>query len=395
MRKSYTDDKLTADKIAGYATELTVWRFISCMAKTAKTSHEKGVSCRLHCLEEVVIEGKDFILNDSTNKSQSMEDLVWHIGACVYRLLMGSEPFGGKGKDGQTAQSPLPHLSAIDYSPELSETMAHCLDYIPAKRPLMADLLRTSENMIAKCQVVADNLKNLVITNPANKKRRLSTYSFWPETMTILIVAVLSLLPVEARAQGYMQAHNNKEIMELVKITTMLRDKKSRDEVYQKLEKDSLWTKMDELEKHSNECSIEDDIDMFGINHVASDVELHRRGIVSPGNRFKNSADGIHKYSFIELTVKSGKEISYQVEGHKGEQLIAVVPYNKRQNYNVTFCVEGKGAISPYKRNTDGKNDGISYASVDLGTATRYSFSIKNNGAENASFVVITYNSGM
>lgn len=404
MSRLDTEDKLTAEAIAGYATELTVWRFINQIAAAIGASHTQGKACGLKRLEDVVIEGKNFKLQIVATCNQTPAEDIWNLGACVYRLLMGEDPFGGRGRDGQTMLSPLPHLSEAEYSAELSEMMTSCLEYDSEKRPSATEILNTSQEMVEKCAAFARDLNNLAMYNPKNRQRRMNYYSFWPEAMAMLIIVALLALPLCVSAQKLPQAgsntsknemltHNNSEIKNLINAVTKLRDKKKREAVRKYLASDSLWTRMNELEYDDNECTIEDDVEMFGINHVASQVEMSRRGKLNAGNRFTNSADGIHKYSFNEFTVKAGKEVTYSVKSHKGKQFVAIVPFNKNQKYATVIWTK-KQKVTPYKYNSGGTTDGISYLTIDLAGANEYWFSIKNNGTDNASFVVITYNSG-
>lgn len=387
MSRHDTEDKISAAVLAGYTTELTVWRFVHDMAQTfvgrskEKGNREKG--CGFRCLEDVLIEGKQFKLQTTDCSSQSADD-IWNLGACVYRLLMGGEPFGGRGREGQTPQSPLPRFNETDYSKELSDVVAQCLAYDAASRPSAEALLKKADEMSTKLRTYVSDKSNLSAKSPINRKRRQSTYSFWPETMIVFILALFCSLPITVHAQ------TDVEMEKLMNVVTMMRDQSNRSKALSILKNDSLWTLMDELTRNTNECSFADEVNMFGVNDIALEIANSRKPILNSGSSFKNSADGIHKYSFIELTAKAMRKITFCVEGHKGVQQVVIIPFNTKQKYAASITHKGK------KITSSSTAEGVSSFTFRLGNAahTDYWFEISNQGTKNASYVVITYNSG-
>lgn len=203
---------------------------------------------------------------------------------------------------------------------------------------------------------------------------------FWKETMTVIILLLMLAVPVSSLAQ------NDAEMEKIVRLTKNMRKLSNRQAVLNELTKDNQWTLMDELKFHSGECSTRDKVNMFGMNDIAREIARKEKGIVNHGNRFKHSADDKHPYSFVELTVKKGMEVSYKVERHKGLQNIIIVPFDAKQIYSA----KGTGA----KNVTAQKNtDGTMQMTLTPNAEGSYTFSIKNEGKKNASFVIITHNS--
>lgn len=202
----------------------------------------------------------------------------------------------------------------------------------------------------------------------------------WKEAMTVLLLLIMLFSPKSIHAQ------DNTEMEKIVRLTQSMRKQSNRTTVLNELMKDSQWTLMDELKFHPGECSYKDKVSMFGMNDIAREIANKEKGIVNHGNRFKHSADEKHPYSFIELTVLNGKSVSYKVEKHVGQQEIIVVPFETKQAY----AVEGKGAKSATAQR---QADGTMRMTLSPDAQGFYSFTIRNKGKKNASFVVITYNS--
>lgn len=394
MKLSNTADSITAQSLAGHATETAVWRFVRDVAAQLTALHQDGKSHGAVKLESVTVEGKSFALSAakehgtisansdalSQSSAQGAADDIWQLGACVYALITGLSPFGGKGRKGQTTHTPMPVFNVSRASAALSGLVERCLAYDPANRLTAEAVVNIADTELSNHEAYCADLENLRFKKPQNRRIRMKTYDFWPEAMVSLLFILMFAHPLSVSAQS------DVEMEKLIRLTTTMRDQTKRALVLRELKEDDKWTLMDELRISINECSFNEKVNMFGVNDIAAEIAQRERGIVNVGGRFKHSADGKHKYSFIELTALAGKTITYTVRGHKGEQQVAVVPFDPKCNYKAVFYTDSK------ERHAHTVKNGTSYFTVKVGRDGSYEFEITNSDKKNASFVVITYN---
>lgn len=379
MGRNNTADRMTAREMAGHATEMGAWRFVHDVSTQLSALHGEGRTHGGVTLGGVRVEGRTFVLGEAHGGVAAGDD-VWQLGACVYELVTGGLPFGGQGREGQRAESPLPVLSESRGSRALSELMASCLAYDSSQRPSAEAIAATSAEELVRCERYFADMENLKYRKPQNRQIRMKTYTFWPEALMCLVLVVMMAVPQRAKAQ------TDAEMQKLIRLTTTMRDQSKRGYVLGELRADDKWTLMDELRRDANECTYGDRVNMFGLNDIAAEIAQRERGIVNVGGRFKHSADGKHHYSFIELTAVAGQSIYYRVDGHAGTQQIAIVPFDAKSRYTATFYSDGREVKAHTLR------DGIAYFTVPVGTHGYYEFEIQNRDAMNASYAVITYN---
>lgn len=422
MKRNSIADSITALSLAGHATEMAVWRFVRDVATQLAALHREGRAHGAVTLDAVTVQGPSFVLSTaegsecfgaasesfsseegatspqsesfsskegaacpqsesfSRTVDRSTADDVWQLGACIHTLITGNAPFGGQGRTGQEAHTPMPVFSASRASAAVSALTARCLVYDPAARIAAADIVTLADEELSRYARYCADREHLKYKKPQNRRIRMKTYDFWPEVMVSLLLLLMMVLPQSASAQS------NAELEKLIRLTTTMRDQSKRGQVLRELRDDDKWTLMDELRVSINECSYSDKVSMFGVNDIAAEIAQRERGIVNVGGRFKHSADGKHHYSFIELTALAGKAISYVVRGHQGTQQIAVVPFDPKCRYVATCYSDGK-EVSPHT-----VKDGVSYYNVKVDKNGKYEFSIANLDKKNSSFVVITYN---
>lgn len=381
MRKNNTADNVSAKHIVGYITEIALWRFIKDVADQLSSIHETKKAHGAVTLGNINITRSGFVLAEGTGNGSTFSD-IWDLGACIYELVTGTTPFGGKGKEGQNELSPLPTFNVSKTSKSLSILTKRCLEYKDADRISAKEIVAFAEKELSMAEQYVANNENLKFKRPQNRQIRMKTYNFWPEVMASIAIVLMLAIPQNAYAQY------NAEMEKLISLTTTMRNQKMRTHVLNELKADTKWTLMDELEFDNNECTYGDKVDMFGVNDIAAEIAQREKGIVNVGGRFKHSADPNFQYSFIELTAKAGKSILYYVKGHKGTQQIAIVPFDKKQSYTAVFITDGK------EQKAHTTKEGISYYTVVVGKRGNYEFEITNTGTKNASFAVITYNSG-
>lgn len=380
MKRSNTADSITASCLSGHATEVTIWRFVRDLSSQLSDLHKENHAHGEVMLSNVTIEDNRFTLLPPTVNGNSLANDVWQLGACIYQLVTGEVPFGGQGHSGQSAQSPLPVFSTSKASLAMSSLTAKCLAFSEAERISIQVVAAISSQELSRCEQYCADLDHLKYKKPQNRTIRMKTYDFWPEAMMGILLLILLALPQKASAQY------NAEMEKLIGLTTKMRDQGKRAHVLQELQNDDKWTLMDELKLDLNECSYNDEVNMFGINDIAAEIAQREKGIINVGGRFKHSADGKHHYSFIEVTALAGTTISYTVHGHQGNQEVAVVPFDPKSQYTAIFYSDDE------EHAAQTIIDGISYFTVDVGKQGCYEFEITNSDTRNASFAVITYN---
>lgn len=372
MKRKDTEDKITADSIAGYATELMVWRFFNQIANTIINR-----PCSFS-LKDVIIEDEKFVL--STNRVSRHADAVWFLGNSAYQLITGLKMFGGKELEELNGNISIPRISMEGFSVDLSNLISQCLICDEEMRCDINYILSITEKKINDMEKKVSTKSSLSTKKYTKTAIVNDSVHFWKEAM-VSVLLMLLFFPVNIMAQS------NPELEKLVTLTESMRNQQNRGGVISELTKDDKWTLMDELKYDKNECTYKDKVNMFGMNDIAREIKRKEKSIVKNGGRFVHSADGKHAYSYIEITVKAKSTVTYEVKGHKGVQHIVTVPFDKKQMYSIS----GNGSR---KVTATIDEKGLARMAVSPASNGSYTFEIKNEGKKNASFVVITYNSG-
>lgn len=380
MKIINTVDSLYASEIAGYTTEQTIWHFVRDVAEALVRLHKNRHIHGSVSLENVSIGADSFVLAESSREGSPSDD-IWQLGACMYELLTGNIPFGGKGREGQTKFSPLPSFGETIASTRLSQLIQRCLIHDESQRITTTEIYEIAKEELLNQSKYHSDMERLKYQKPQNRKIRMKNYGFWPEIMTIMLLLIMLAVPT------HMSAQVDNEMQELIQLTTSMRNQSNRQKVLEKLLNDTHWAIMDELKRHTNECMFRDPVKMFGMNSIANEIAQREKGIVNVGGRFRDSRNPKYPYSFIERTAKAKRTISYQVYGHTGTQQVAIIPFDAKQKYTVSITVGGK-EIKPTN-----EKDGILYFTFNASSSDYYDFSIFNDKSENASFVIITFNS--
>lgn len=142
---------------------------------------------------------------------------------------------------------------------------------------------------------------------------------------------------------------------------------------------------MDELPlDKTGECTTKDAVDVFGLNDMGFGILKRHGGVTNAGGRFRDGRDPRYKYSFIEITVKQGKTVNYPISGREGEQIFAIVPYEKDAKFKASIP---HGELF--------EDNGICYIRLKQGIKKNDAFklTIKNESGKNMAFALINYNS--
>ena len=204
----------------------------------------------------------------------------------------------------------------------------------------------------------------------------------------MIFLCLLSFVPVSAIAQNTSFPLTD-EMRSLVSRCVDLRSRVNIDKVTKAMQEDLQWTMMDELMTSDNTRKTADKVLQFGMNDIALQLLWKRRGVANAGGNFRDGRDKRFRYSLIEITVKSGGTVNYQFEERQGEQVLAVVPYEKDERYSAYVTYKQKKSDEIFIK------DGVSYLHLKRGLKKGETFmlTLKNESGRNASFILINYNS--
>lgn len=387
---------ITLNDIAGYATEREVWQMMFDLSGLCDSGKFNDIGSK-----SIIITGCNFQLQNAeipdntsgrafsapetfTKGTESFAaSVIWTIGALAFYAITGTDVFEGKGGETQTKDTEIPRLSSAHASRELSALIRRCLSFIPADRPTKEEIRELAQAALSQPVAPRKRLSDLT-----GKTYGSSLVKFWPEEMiSVIIVCLFLLLPtgIFAQVSKFDKAALPNEMASLVLRCIDLRSPQNVGKVSKALERDMNWTMMDELPLNKKgECTTKDMVDMFGINDMGFSILKRHSGVTNAGGRFRDGRDPRYKFSFIEITVKRGKTVNYEISGREGEQIFAIVPFEKNAKY--------KASIPHGKSITD---EGVCYIQLKQGLKKDDTFKlyIKNDSGKNMAFVIINYNS--
>lgn len=387
---------ITLKDIAGFTTERTVWQLMLNLSESCNHGKLKGISP-----EQIAVYYKGFqLLNDTsagTSKAFAAPETfdihsvrnheaswVWTIGALSFYAIMGTDIFEGKGGETQTKDTDIPRISSVHASQELSSLIRQCLDYSQENRPSLIEIQEKAQKTLSVPIVPRKRL-----TSQTGKSYARSLVKFWPEEMvTTMLICLFLLLPIRLFCQN--QANFSKEtipeeLATLVMRCIDLRSLQNAAKVIKALDRDMNWTMMDELAvDKKGECTTKEKVDMFGLNDMGFSILKRHGGVTNAGGRFRDGRDPKYKYSFIEITVKKNAIVSYQISGREGEQVFAIVPFEKDAQFDASIP-NGEYYF----------DDGVFYIHLKQGIKKSDSFTLtlRNNSGKNMAFALINYNS--
>lgn len=387
--------ELTLNDIAGYATERMVWQMLLSLSEHFKAGHYAPVSPL-----DIILEGNKFGVKSPKASTEqearsfsapesfhrgseeaSEASCVWTLGALAFYLIMGISVFEGKGGETQEEDTEVPRISSVHASPSLGAMIGQCLSFLPSSRPSLEEIRHQAQ---AALRVEAVPRKRLLMQS--GKSYKDSLVKFWPEEMMpFLLVCLFLLAPMRLMAQKFTVPQ---EMASLVFRCVDLRSPSNAGKVGKALERDISWTMMDELAIDSlGECSTKQSVDMFGLNDLGFSILKRRRGVTNAGGRFRDGRDPRFKYSFIEVTVRSQAEVNYVISGREGEQIFAIVPFDK----NAVF----EASVSHQSEYSSFVKDGVCYIQLKkkFVKTDRFTLTIRNKSGNNGAFAIINYNS--
>ena len=390
--------EIVLSDIAGYATERMVWQMMLTLSDCCGSGAFNGIMPH-----GVTVNGDVFILKETktqnskggiafaapetfnTNvESKSEQSDIWTLGALAFYAITGMNVFDGKGGATQTMETEVPRLSSAHASKELSTLIYRCMSYSPQDRPQRDDIRKQAQTILAKPAVPRKKLASHV-----GKSYTKSLVQFWPEEMVPLIIVCLLLIsPLKMLAQsqeGFDKSAIPSEMANLVMRCIDLRSSQNVGKVSKAMDRDLNWTMMDELPLDKNgECKTTDPVDIFGLNDIGFSILKRHGGVTNSGGRFRDGRDPRYKYSFIEITVKKDATVNYKISGREGEQVFAIVPFDKDAKFDAT--------IPKGKCFTD---NGVCYIRLKqkVKKSDSFTLTLKNKSGKNMAFALINYNS--
>ncbi len=379
---------ITLNDIAGYVTASNACELLAVLSG----GEYKGCLAQIKA-SDIRVEGGFAIDIKPKNTTTSNEaDEVWCVGALAFYAVMGVEAFEGRGMKWQTAEMPVPRIPLSAADAELSGLIYRCLNHDSAQRPTMNELNNLAKTLRQKAQSRkrADRRRK-TLTAASGRSYEESLVKFWPEEMILTLLLFLSFIyPCDLFSQNGTKGKHPAELTAIVNRCKSLRSSANVKRVTSEFENDMQWTLLDEIAiDRKGECTTKDPVKMFGVNSIAARILKYQSGAVNMGGRFRNGQDPRYKYSFIEVTVKKGATVSYEITKREGTQTFAVVPYAA----DASFSVEVKQ--SQHRIGTPEMNDGVCYVSTHkrLLPTDKFTISIENKSGKNMAFVIVNYNS--
>ena len=388
---------ITLSDIAGYATERAVWQMMLDLSELCNSGTLNNIES-----QAVVITGCNFQLqdagvsNDSSDKAFSAPEVfsndagqneasgIWTIGALAFYAITGMKVFEGKGGETQTKDTEIPRLSSAHASRELSDLIRRCLSYSSQDRPTKEEIVQQAQSALV--QPVQPRKR---LSSQTGKSYGSSLIKFWPEEMVPVLIAVICLFwgasAFSQSQQKFDKTAIPNEMVSLVLRCVDLRSSQNAGKVSKAMDRDMNWTMMDELPlDKKGECTTKDIVDVFGLNDMGFSILKRHGGVTNAGGRFRDGRDPRYKYSFIEITVKQGKEVNYPISGREGEQVFAIVPYEKDAKFKASI---------PHGETFE--DNGICYIQLKKGIKKNDTFTltIENRSGKNMAFALINYNS--
>ncbi len=367
----------TLAEIAGYTCERAVWRLIAALTAAG--------ACPAP--ERIAADGDRWLVGAGGIAPQFRapegDSLAWAVGAAAFYALMGVAVFDGRGGAVQQPSTPLPRIGAAHCSAALSDLIARCLDHDPGRRPSPADIARAAAGAIDAPATPPRRL-----SHPAGRSYARSMVAFWPDEMVPLIVAaILMLCPATAAART---VEVPGQMLSLVERCTRLRSQGEAARVSREFMRDPSWTLMDELAvDRRGECTVKDKVETLGFNEMGFRIARLHAGVTTHSGRFRNGADPRYSYSLIEVTVKRGATVSYDIPGRAGRQIFAIVSREADASFTASLTADGSAADL-----TRG-DDAVCWLDLDADITpdSELRLSITNTSGHNLALVLINYNS--
>jgi hypothetical protein len=190
-------------------------------------------------------------------------------------------------------------------------------------------------------------------------------------------------------ANAFAQQVNDKELQKLMSTVGSMRHANQTtwkaDSTL--LSRDSLWTALDEAERHQNEYWLLGN-DYFKLNKIHNELSGHDKKMLL--GEMLNGNDTRYNYSMTERGIKAGRTVSYELTHRVGRQTFVVMPYRKGcTDLEVKMFRNGHDIGHP-TRDADGNI--IVNITENIQDEDMLRLDITNQGTKNMPVVIINHN---
>lgn len=106
---------------------------------------------------------------------------LWSLSATVFRMIMGCNIMNGRGGKAQKETSKLPVMRSE--MPALSRLVQQCLDYNPAKRPSIDEVIATAKENLERCKEAMKKGPRMKPETASSASASQADSTAWPEEM--------------------------------------------------------------------------------------------------------------------------------------------------------------------------------------------------------------------
>lgn len=173
-----SNKKMTADAIAGYCLESTIWRAL-CDVTSHELFNRGNDQLPLLNATDLIISNDFFQINDNVQICAA-KDAIWHLGALISFLSSGHHIFGGKGKQYHDEHPNLQLPSLRKEHSKLTPILHACLNADESQRISIQELQQIVEIGYKECL----NREKIRIKCPITQHDKIrSPFDAWPEDM--------------------------------------------------------------------------------------------------------------------------------------------------------------------------------------------------------------------
>lgn len=209
----------------------------------------------------------------------------------------------------------------------------------------------------------------------------------------ILLCIILLTIGASLSAQNGI----DKETQHLIDLVTTIREaapeqrEKAWKEAETALSSDKVWTIMDEIMPHKNECRLTDrSVQWFSLNRILSQKSGYETNQVR--GDFNNGENPDFNYSLIERSIKAGLTTEYDLKSREGKQTFVIVPFDPDATTLEAEVSRNGISLAKGVRQKDG-NIYITIApDQNVKPKDVLHLTIRNKGSQSMTYVLINHN---
>lgn len=371
--------ELTINDIAGYADSRMAWKCLRDVSAQLLSS-----SCRLPRPERVTIKGDTFTIDSNAQTAEADDNAaVRELGATIFYMLMGTKIVD---RERQTASTNLPVLNPGNCGKALSDLVRQMLSFRQEDRPSLHDINDSANREYDRICALSRQREDEALETGVDAPYE----SFWPEAMRRVGLMLLVLF-VATTTFAQKVIRTTEELDKLIRCVVDMRQTAKRAQVEKQLSAYTFWTLMDEVPVDKRgECKVYDQVATLNMNGIGRKIFKKRSGVpLNAGDRFCNGADPHFNYSFLEVTARKGATVTYPITLREGEQTFAIIPYSDKIAYEADLSFQDKKQI----HHDEQHHVRLLKTESPVVPTDTLVLRITNKSNDNASFVIVNYNS--